>query len=441
MTTKHNSLRCLRHFLPRTLLAMALALPLAAPAVAQPVEFRTAVELALRHSGTILAANADRAKAAARYREAKDAYYPTVVFGSGLGYSVGMPVAIAGQAPSLFNLTHTQTLFNLATVEAIKAAHSDSLAAGLDYTDKSDQVLLDAALLYIELDSTTQRLAAATVQKQSSDHALYIAQQREKEGLGSHLDSKRAELDSARAEARLAELETARDVAREKLSRFIGRPASTLETVSASIPNAPALPAADDLASVALATSTSVKVADERVKAAKLRAKSEHRMKLPSVDFAGQFAEFTQFNNYAQYYKEYSPHNYSFGLNIRIPVLNLSQNAAAAVADAEALRAEADAQLLRDQVAAEAVRTQHAVSQLQSAAKVARLEYEVAQAEIDGVELQVQNGQANARDQEMARAGVAAHQVTLLQTQFEFLRAQLQLLRQTGELRSWALGK
>jgi len=57
------------------------------------------------------------------------------------------------------------------------------------------------------------------------------------------------------------------------------------------------------------------------------------------------------------------------------------------------------------------------------------------------VELQVQNGKANARDQEMARAGVASHRVTLLQTQFEFLRAQLQLLRQTGELRSWALGK
>ncbi len=42
---------------------------------------------------------------------------------------------------------------------------------------------------------------------------------------------------------------------------------------------------------------------------------------------------------------------------------------------------------------------------------------------------------------EMAHAAVAAHQVTQLQSQYEFLRAQLQLLRQTGDLRSWALGK
>ena len=55
--------------------------------------------------------------------------------------------------------------------------------------------------------------------------------------------------------------------------------------------------------------------------------------------------------------------------------------------------------------------------------------------------LQVQNGHANARDQEMARADIANRQVVLLQSQFEYLRAQLQLLRQTGELHGWALGK
>lgn len=439
MTTNHMT----RSWRPASLTAalLTLLLTLAGNAMAQPVDFRTAMELALQHSGTVMAASADRAKAAAHYHEARDAYFPTVIFGSGLGYSIGMPVAIAGQAPSLYNITHNQMLFNLSTRDTMKAAHSDTVAANLDYADKANQVLLDTALLYIELDNTTQRLAAATEQKQAADHALYIAQQREKEGVGSHLDSKRSELESARVEVRLAELETARDVAREKLARVIGHPSATLETVSGSIPEAPALPAPDDLASVALATSDSVKVADEHVVAAKLRARAEHHMMLPSVDFAGQFAEFTRFNNYAQYYKEYSPHNYSFGLNIRIPVMNLSQNARAAAADAEALRAEAEARLLRDKVAAEVVRAQHTVSQLQSAAKVSRLEYEVAQAEIDAVELQVQNGQANAHDMEMAHAAVAAHHVSQLQSQYEFLRAQLQLLRQTGDLRSWALGK
>ena len=84
----------------------------------------------------MLAASADRARAAQRYQAERYAYFPTVVFGSGLGYSFGQPVAIAGQAPSIFNVTHNQTLFNFATRESIKAAHSDSIAADIDYVDQ-----------------------------------------------------------------------------------------------------------------------------------------------------------------------------------------------------------------------------------------------------------------------------------------------------------------
>jgi outer membrane protein TolC len=426
--------------LPIALLLLASLALAALPLSAQSIEFRPAIELALKHSGVMLSASADRARAAARYRAERYAYMPTVTFGSGLGYSVGQPIAIAGEAPSLYNVVHNQTLFNLATRETIKAAHSDSIAADIDYVDRTAQVILDTSLLYIELDSTQQRLAAAQQQKQSVDHALYIAQQRQQEGVASLLDSKRAALDSARVDFRITELETSLDVLRERLGRAIGRSPATLETVSGSIPAPPELPAADDVASVALANSNGVRVADEHVRAAHARARAEHRMKYPSIDFAGQFAEFATFNNYAQYYKEFSPHNYSFGINLRVPIINLAQNARAAAADAEALHAEADAQNVRDQVATDAVRAQHAIRQLQASAKVSRLEYEVAQANVDAVQLQVQSGHANARDQELARAEIANRQLLVLQSQFEYIRAQLQLLRQTGELQGWALG-
>jgi adhesin transport system outer membrane protein len=429
----------IRVLLPALLLSAMLAV---APASlrAQQVEFREAVELALKHSGAMVAASADRARAVSRYHAERDAYIPTVVFGSALGYSIGQPVAIAGQAPDLFSITHTQTLLNFATRETVKAAHSDSVAADIDYLDRTEQVILDTGLLYIELDNAQQRLAAARQQKESVDRALYIAQQRQQEGVASVLDAKRAELDVARVELRLAELATTVDVLRERLGRAIGLPPATLVTVSASIPAAPPLRTEEDLSSVALATSNSVRVADEHVRAAKNRARAEHRMNYPSIDFAGQFAEYASFNNYAQYYKEFSRNNYSFGINLRVPIFNFSQNARAAAADADAMHAEADAQIVRDKVAADAVSAQHTIHQLEASAKVSRLEFEVAQANIDAVQLQVQNGKASTRDQELARADIASRQVALLQSQFEYLRAQLQLLRQTGELHAWALG-
>ena len=422
------------------LLLPALLTVAALPLGAQQIEFRSAVQLALKHSGVMVAASADRARASSRYHAERDAYIPSVVFGSALGYSIGQPVAIAGQAPDLFSITHTQTLLNFATRDTIRAAHSDSVAANIDYVDRTEQVILDTSLLYIELDNSQQRLKAAQEQKQSVDRALYIAQQRQQEGVGSVLDSKRAELDGARVELRLAELETTVDVLRERLGRIIGRPPASLATVSDSIPAAPPLRPEEDLSSIALANSNSVRVADEHLRAARSRARAEHRMNYPSIDFAGQFAEYASFNNYAQYYKEFSRNNYSFGVNVRVPVFNISQNARAAAADADALHAEADAQTARDQVAADTVRAQHTIHQLEAAAKVSRLEYEVAQANIDAVQLQVQNGKASTRDQELARADVANRQVALLQSQFEYLRAQLQLLRQTGELQGWALG-
>jgi adhesin transport system outer membrane protein len=410
------------------------------PLRAEPVEFRQAIELALKNSGVMLAASADRARAAQRYHAERDAYFPTVIFGSGLGYSFGQPVAIAGQAPSIFNITHTQTLLNFATHDSIRAAHSDSIAADIHYVDQTGQVILDTSLLYIELDNSQQRLAVARQQKQAVDRALYIAQQRQQEGVSSLLDTKHAELDAARVDLGIIELETSVDVLRDRLGRAIGRSPSTLATVSASIPTAPPLPSEDDLSSAALASSASVRVADEHVRAAKLRARAEHRLKYPSIDFAGQFAELSTFNNYEQYYKSFSRNNYSFGLNVRIPVFNLGQNALAAAADAEAMHAEADAQILRDKVAADAVRAQHTIRQLQASIKVAHLEYEVAQANIDAVQLQIQTGKANAHDQELAHAEVANKQAALLKSQFEYLRAQIQLLRQTGELNNWALG-
>ena len=37
------------------------------------------------------------------------------------------------------------------------------------------------------------------------------------------------------------------------------------------------------------------------------RARAEHRMNYPSIDFAGQYAEYATFNNYAQVLHEFSP--------------------------------------------------------------------------------------------------------------------------------------
>jgi outer membrane protein TolC len=431
--------RCLRLLATVTLLGALIGV--AAPMAAQPISFRQAIELALRHSGTLRAASAERVRTEQQVKFERDAYYPSVYFGTSLGYSFGQPIAIAGQAPSIFNITHTQTVFNLATQSSIKAAKSDTRAAEIDYKNQADQVILDTALVYLELDSTQRRLAAAQQQKEAASRALYIAQQRQLEGVGSAVESQRAELAEARVELLIATLESNADTLRARLAMAIGRSAVELEIDPGSLPPPPPPAGEGELSQKAVANSLSVRLADERAHAAHERARAQHRMRYPAIDLAGQYAEFADFNNYSQYYQQFSRHNYSFGLNIRIPLFNLAQNATAAAADAAALKADAEAQTAREEAAAEAVRTRHSLRKLEAAARVAELEIKVAEANIDAVKLQIEQGAANPRDEEMARADVANRQVELLESQFNFQQAQLQLLRQTGELRDWALGK
>jgi len=420
---------------------LAASLGLASPLAAQPITFRQAIEMALEHSGTLRAASAERMRTQKQYKVEHYAYYPKVYFGTGLGYSFGQPISVAGQAPSIFNVSHTQTIFNLATKSVIKAAQIDTRAAEIDYKNQADQVMLDTALIYLELDSTQRRLAAAHEEKEAASRALFIAQQRQLEGVGSAVESTRAELDEARVELRIATLVSNLETLRARLGTAIGQPATQVEIAADSIPAPPQAANQDDLTQQALANSLSVRLADERARAAHERARAEHRMRYPSINLDGQYALFSEFNNYSQYYQKFSRNNYSFGLNIRIPLFNMEQNSAAAAAYAVAMKADAEAQTAREEAAAEVVRTQHSLLRLEAAARVARLEIDVAQANIDAVQLEIEQGVATPRDEEMARAAVASRQVQLLESQFDYVSAQVQLLRQTGELRSWALGQ
>jgi outer membrane protein TolC len=409
------------------------------PSFAQQVTFRKAMETALKRSGALAAATNERNKAAASYRELRSAYLPNVIFGSGLGYTFGVPLTIGGFAPSLFNLNSQQFLLNFAQRNYIRASHMDLNAAQIDYADKTNQVVLDTALLYIELDSLTERLHSLNDEKQLAERASYITSQRADVGLDSALENKRAQLTAARVAARIAEAETNAEILRDRLARLLGVPADSLKTDHTSVPPTPEISQDRDAAAAAVESSSAVRTAAERVKAAEFRARAEHDQLLPSVDLASQYQLLTTFNNYEQYYKTFTRNNVSVGAVIRVPIFNFAQRAHARVADLEAVRVRNDANAIRAQVSDDALRSQRTLRQLSALLQVAKLDYEVAQANVDAVQSRLVSGQANSRDVENARIDVTDKYVTYLQTQFDLQRATLQLLRQTGEIQPWAL--
>ncbi len=423
----------------------ALLCLLAAPALSttgagpDPLSFRRAIELALQHSGVMGIATMNQWRAEQVYKEARANYIPQITIGSGLGYSYGFPLTLEGSAPSAVNFNSVQSLFNLSLRQFIKAAHIDWRATDLDVQDKRNAVILDAALAYAQLEQLTSKIQTLTDAQHAAEKAQSITQQRLEQGVDSHLDLTRSQLVAARIRLRLAEAQGQADVEREHLAKLIGLPADSISLDAGSMPQLPPVSQEADLASVAANESPSVKLAEQKATAADARAKGEHKATMPTVDLASQYAFLARYNNYDLYYNHYTANNFSGGLNIRIPIFNPVQRARASEADADAIIAHKQADLAKNQVAEDTLKLQRSLRQLAAARDVAKLEWEVSQGDMEGVKSRVETGNANVRDQQNAQLDVEDKHAAYLDAEFELAKAELQLLRLTGELENWAI--
>jgi len=425
--------------------------------LAEPVSLKRVVELALTHATGAAIAAADEQHASASYRELRNDYVPQLSTGAGLGYSYGFPLALEGSAPSLFNITSQSALLNPALRAFVRAAKVDSTVASLKTKDERNQIIQDAALSYAELAKWEQRLIKLQETEEASKKMQFAVAERVKEGVDNELEGLKAGLSTARVRLRMAEARGAADVLREHLAKLTGLPAANLQTDPDSIPAPPAAPANEEPAKDAASSTPAVEAAVEHARAQYLRAQGEHKSLWPSIDFAGQYALLSRFNNFQNYYipsrpcvtplgeflcvaSSFQQNNATIGVSIRFPLFNASQRSRAQAADAEAVKATKQAEAARNQVSEETLRLQRSVTQMLAARDVAQLEYEIAQKSLTAVQTRMDTGTSTLRDLDDARSQASERFITLQDVTFELERSQLGVLRSTGELEKWALG-
>jgi len=88
---------------------------------AEPLAFRRAIDLALRHSTTMAIAAADQGRAYAAVKAGRYLFFPRVEFGSGAAWNYGFPLSIEGSAPTIFNVQTQQFLYNPAQHEFLRS--------------------------------------------------------------------------------------------------------------------------------------------------------------------------------------------------------------------------------------------------------------------------------------------------------------------------------
>jgi len=416
----------------RLLLAVAF---LSSLSFAEQLSFKRAIELALRNSTASVIADADEKKAKAGYLEMRNQYLPQMTLGSGIAYSNGFPLSIEGAAPSIINLNSSQYLINFAGRDFLKAAKTEWGAAQKSTQDKRAQVILDTALTYAELDKYISSLKIMEQQQQAAQRAEQVAGDRFRAGLDPETEFTKAKLNSARVRMAAANARGNADLLRLKLSQLTGLSADNIETVTESIPQLPDAP--QSMTKEQVNNHLAVQSANEVAAGRELRAKAEHKLNLPAIDLAGQYGLLARYHNYDEFFKKFQRHNVTVGLVIRFPFLNFAQNARAEAADAEALRAKKEAEAVKGQVASETLKLQRTVEQLAAARDVAKLEYQLASADSSAAKTRVEAGQATVRDQENARLAEQQKYSAFIDAQFELERAQMTLMRQTGEIEKW----
>jgi outer membrane protein len=406
---------------------------------AEPLPLKRAVELALAHSTTAAAANADEQRVFASYREARGQYIPQFILGSGLGKSWGYPLSLEGSAPSIVNFNSQSTVFNPALRDFVRAAKTDWSAAALQSKDQRNQVIQDTVLSYAELSKWERLLGHLQEEHAAAVQVEQQVSQRIQEGVDSPMMQNKARLSTARLRLRLAETQGAIDANRNRLAHLTGLPAAAIETESDSMPPLPEVKQEADLATTAVQTSPGLQAAENRATAENLRARGEHRASLPSVDFAAQYGLLATYNNYQQFFQpgSFQRHNATIGVVIKFPLFSATQKARAEAADATAIKAKKDAETVKNQVSEETLRLQRSVEQMAAAKEVADLEYQVAQSNLEAMRVRLDAGSINWHDVQDAREQVNERYNSLQDANFELERAGITLLRATGELEAW----
>jgi len=419
-----------------TLLAATFAFVADIPASAQ-IALTSVVDLALRGNPRVRLAQADVEKAQAALSEARDVYIPTLVGGSGLGYSYGFPV---GQ-PSIFNFSAQSLVFTFSQHDYIRAARAALASANFALMDARQAVAEDTVLTYIALDRDRERLAALNQQRAFATNLTSIIQARLDAGQDTLIDLTTARLSSA--QIRLSVLHTEDEQATDQLhlAHLTGLPPVGLATSPGSIPQ---------IASPSPTTNTTAAEPSPAVDAAFANARAKREIAFgdarylyrPQVAFGAQYSRYARYNGYDLYYLHFQQNNAEIGIQINVPLFDRGHLAKARGSAADAVHAEREAEQARDQFTEGRLRVGRTALELAVRAEVAALDQQLAQQQLDILLVQLNSGNPNGqqmtpRDEQNARIAEREKFLAVLDARFQLQQAQVNLLRQTGELERW----
>ncbi len=412
------------------------ALMMAASAAQAQVSFYTVVDQALRNSSQVKIAEAEVRKAEGAVSEVKDAYIPNLSVGSGLGYSFGFTI----NPPTLYNVNSQSLLFSFSQHDYIRAARAGLHAAQMHLKDIRQQIILETAESYIDLDMLQHSLAALRQESGYSERLVNIVNDRFAAGLESKVEVTHTRLGTANIHLKQLELNSRQSEMQDHLAHLTGLPAAALKTDTASIPAPPAVRPGEVITGLTPGLEAAFDIARSKQYQAYGVKREEFR---PQAGLGAQYNRYSTLADFQQNFPRANANNFSIGLNLTWPLFDQTRKAKRVQAEADAVRAQQEFAQFRDQTGEQVLKLENTYTQLAAQQEVAELTAELAQDKLDAIVTQ-SNGRApgitplTPKDEQTARIEERQRYIDALDAKLALAKIQLELLRATGSIEAWA---
>jgi outer membrane protein TolC len=402
--------------------------------VAVGLTLKSAIEMALRNSKDIQVAKLQASVAEHASLVSRAEFLPNLYAGSGAGYTYGIPETPGGRAPSLFNFTYTEQIYNEPLRGQGKELEEQARSQRIVLEDVKNGVILRTAMAYLELGKVRHSLELLRAEQESANKILQVTQERQGEGYELPVEVTKAQLTKAQVTQRVLQLEGREDELEVFLRGQLGLgEEQAIEVTPEELPGEAEQEGAN-LVAMAMANNAGLMLAESDVRAKEFRLKGEKRGNLPTLEVVSTYSLLAGWNNYSEYFRKFSRNNFNAGVQVQVPLFSAKTREDIGLAQINLQASQATLASKKTQVSAEVRQKTRHLRERDAAKEVARLELQLAQQNISVLQEQFSEGKVNLREMERARLEENEKWMAYLDANFQRQQAQLDLLKTAGEL-------
>jgi len=395
---------------------------------------KRAIELALQNSKEIQVAKIQASVADHAAQIIKAQFMPNLYAGSGAGYTYGIPETPGGRAPSIFNVSYTEQVFNEPLRGQAKETQEQAKAQRILLEDAKNSVITRTAMAYLELGKVRHSLELLRKEQESAEKILQVTQERQGEGYELPVEVTKAQLTKAQVIQRVLQLEGREDELEVFLRYQLGfSEAQAIEVTPEELPGE-AEQVGDNLVALAMTHNAGLQLAESDVRGKEFRLKGERRGYFPTLELVSVYSVLAKFNNYSQFFTTFQRNNFNAGIDMHIPIFSAKIKADIGLAQINLEAAKVNLTNKKTELTADVRQKTRRVRERDAAKEVARLELQLAQQNVAVFQSQFAEGKLNLREVERARLEENEKWMAYLDANFQKQQAQLELLKTAGQL-------